>query len=258
MPVEIKELPTTRYQVDRDYLVRWPRRMYGLRPFQLQVTLTDNIEALLQSIGASREAIRRGSLSFEADEEEPKMTVDVHSEAEALKVVGESAQTKRLNAEGDTDFTFLLQPKTAEDLTFVVRIMYTRTAFQNEVSKETVSVTKTEGDEVSTARTVTDSHKINSQSEKVELAALTLSCSVRNVLRLTSNQVSIISKLGTFLLAIGVVVVWRLVFPASFNSTQAFGYLVLGLANALGLTIVDPGKVRLPWVSPEKEAAEEA
>jgi hypothetical protein len=249
-------LPTTQYQIVRDYLVRYVRRVYGLRPFELHVTLTDDIKGLLERVGASEEALRRGSLSFQADEPDPKITVEVGSEAEALKVVGESTQTKRLNATGDTDFNFLLYPKVAEDLTFVVRLKYTRTALQSQVSKETAEVITTEAAGTTTKKTETNTHKISSQEEAVELTALTLTCSVRSLLGLTGSQLSIVSKLGTFLFTTALVIVWRLAFPASFDQAQAFGYLALGLASALGLTIVDPSKVRLPWVPGKKETAQ--
>jgi len=258
VPLEVKDLPTTQYQIARDYLVRYLRYMYGLKPFPLHVTLTDNIEALLKSVKVSKgEAVQHAPLSFQADEQEPKVTVAVNSDAAALKVVGENTQTKRLNAKGDTGFTFLLQPVAAEDLDFVVRIKYTHTVLQNTVSKETTSVTTTEGNaQPTTKKTETDTNTISVQQEEVELAALALTCSVRSLLGLTGSQLKIISTLGTFLFTIGLVIVWRLAFPTSFNQMQAVGYLVAGLASALGLTIVDPSKVRLPWVPQKEKPAE--
>jgi hypothetical protein len=234
------DVSTNKRTVRCDYLLLYPGYWFGLRPFNLRLSIgnANEIRKALKDLHY-RPAEATGPLVFDTPMERPWLTVEVLLPAEAAKIPDDlKKQTKQTDPNGATIFDFLITPLQAEALQLGVRISHrlpvektthTKTVSIVDVEKSTPPQTATGSRETTT----TDKREVTDELVDIQLVMLWLTIEVRTLFGLNTGTVSVLRALASPIASLVVVLVIKNLDPNAEN----LPLIVTGLLGIIGAAV---------------------
>ncbi len=236
---ELQPPPTQ--EVRKEYLLQYPSYRFGLTPFRMRLHIGDEAQ-IRQAVGEALWATaheERGHLAFRALEKDPPLTVELLLPPDGAKADEQvRKQTKRLEADRETRFEFLVAPAVTEDILIGVRMSYQVPVLKEVRTRETLTTTgSTDPEKCLESRDVTceqttERHSLQWDKVDVELTTVWVTVCIRTLFGMSSGTANtfkvMLSPIATL------VVLWMNLRGGVTNT----GYLVtMAVIGALGAVV---------------------
>lgn len=246
----------TEYLINRDLRIAYSRSAYVNRAFYVNVRIGPQGGVLPELTPEDLKTLKQTEserLQFEALEEEPEVQVELKFAAGDFSA-NKTQEKQRLKKDKEARFRFLLKPLKAEHciLTVVVSYVSKLPVPDQVVEKVTIDKVITPGAGPETKEHVEQATvtPATTATAVTEVKTVELPVSVKSLFGWNARELELLQK------ALGPVVVMILLgialFTGRVESTDAIWYIIMGIANAAGIPVIDA--VAKPFEKPDPDA----